>query len=71
MASGILVEKKKILSWDFPGRPGVKGLPSNANNAGSPPGWRTKISHAPGKLSRCAKLLSLRTVTAESAHRDY
>ena len=31
---------------DFPGRPVVKTLPSNAGGAGSIPGWGVKIPHA-------------------------
>ena len=31
---------------DFPGNPGVKTLPSNAEGAGSIPGWGVKIPHA-------------------------
>ena len=34
---------------DFPGGPVVK----NAGDAGSTPGWRTKIPHATGQLSLC------------------
>ena len=33
------------LLWDFPGGPGVKNLPSNAGDAGSIPGGRTKTPH--------------------------
>ena len=40
--------------WDFPGGPVVKNLPSNAGDAGSIPGWGTKIPHAEGHLSLCA-----------------
>ena len=32
---------------DFPGRPTVKTLPSNAGVEGSNPGWGAKIPHAP------------------------
>ena len=39
-------------SWDFPGGPVVKNLPSNAEDMGSIPGWGTKISHAAGQLSQ-------------------
>ena len=42
------------MSWDFPGGPVVKNLPSNARDTGSIPGWGTKISHAAGQLSTCA-----------------
>ena len=31
---------------DFPGAPVVKTPPSNAEDAGSIPGWGTKIPHA-------------------------
>ena len=36
---------------DFPGGPVVKNPPSNAGDAGSIPGWGTKIPHAVGQLS--------------------
>ena len=36
---------------DFPGGPVVKNLLSNAGDAGSIPGWGTKIPHAAGQLS--------------------
>ena len=36
---------------DFLGGPVVKNLPSNAGDAGSIPGWGTKIPHAAGQLS--------------------
>ena len=39
---------------DFPGGPVVKNPPSNAGDAGSIPGWGTKIPHATGQLSPCA-----------------
>ena len=39
---------------DFPGGPVVKNTPSNAGDAGSIPGQRTKIPHATGQLSLCA-----------------
>ena len=45
---------------DFPFGPVVKNPPSNAVDAGSIPGWGTKIPHA-------AEQLSLRTVTTEHA----
>ena len=35
-----------ILFGDFPGRPVVKMLPSNAGGAGSKPGQGTRIPHA-------------------------
>ena len=43
---------------DFPGGPVVKNPPSNAADAGSIPGWGTRIPHAVGQLS-------LRTTTRE------
>ena len=42
---------KKQASWDFPGGPVGKNLPSNAGDAGSIPGRGTKIPHAAGQLS--------------------
>ena len=42
------------ISWVFPGSPVVKNLPSNAGDAGSIPGWGTKIPHAAGQLSLCS-----------------
>ena len=39
-------------SWDFPGGPVVKNLPSSAGNMGSIPGWGTRIPHAMGQLSQ-------------------
>ena len=51
----------KYVNWDFPGGPVVKNLPSNAGDAGSNPGWRTKIPHDVGQLSP-------RTTTTEPAH---
>ena len=44
----------KIYFRDFPGGPMVKNPPSNARDAGSIPGWGTKIPHAVGQLSPCA-----------------
>ena len=35
--------------WDFPGGPVVKTSPSNAEGAGSIPGWGAKIPHASGQ----------------------
>ena len=40
-------------SWDFPGSPVVKTLPSNAKDAGSIPGQGTKIPLAAGQLNPC------------------
>ena len=37
---------RKEWTWDFPGGPVVKTLPSTAGGAGSIPGWGTKIPHA-------------------------
>ena len=41
----------KETTRDFPGGPVVKNLPSNAGDARSIPGCRTKIPHATGQLS--------------------
>ena len=46
-----LNQKLKGLSWDFPGGPVVKNLPSDAGDMGLVPGRATKISHATGQLS--------------------
>ena len=43
--------KKELLGKDFPGGPVVKSLPSNARDAGSIPGWGTKVPHAAEQLS--------------------
>ena len=40
--------------WDFPGGPVIKSSPSNAGDAGSIPGWGTKIPHGMGQLGPCA-----------------
>ena len=42
---------KNLRAQDFPGGPVVKHLPSNAGDAGSIPGQRTKIPHAEEQLS--------------------
>ena len=47
---------------DFPGGPVVKNLPSNARDAGSIPGWGTKIPHTVRQLSLRA------ATTTEPAH---
>ena len=39
-------KKKQKPSWDFPGGPMVKTLPSNAGAVGLIPGWGAKIPHA-------------------------
>ena len=39
----------KHVLWDFPGGPVVKNPPSNAGDAGSIPGQRTKIPPALGQ----------------------
>ena len=36
---------------DFPGGPVVKNPPSNPEDAGSNPGWGTKVPHAAGQLN--------------------
>ena len=37
--------------WDFPGGSAIKNLPCNARDAGSIPGWGTKVPHAAEQLS--------------------
>ena len=44
---------------EFPGGPVVENPPSNAGDAGSIPGWGTKIPHAAGQLSPCATTTEL------------
>ena len=44
---------------DFSGGPVVKNPPSNAGDAGSIPGWGTKILHATGQLSPCPTTIEL------------
>ena len=39
--------------WNLPGGPVIKNLPCNAGDAGSIPGWGTKIPHAVEQLSMC------------------
>ena len=39
---------------DFPGGPMVKNSPCNSEDAGSIPGWGTKIPCVKGQLSLCA-----------------
>ena len=41
----------KQVSWDFPGGPVVKNLPSNTGDTSSIPGWGIKIPHISGQLS--------------------
>ena len=43
--------RKKPESWDFPGGPVVKNLPSNARDLCSSIGRGTKITHAGEQLS--------------------
>ena len=50
-------------SWDFPGGPVVKSLPSSAVNMGSVLGQGTKIPHAMGPLNPHAPQL-------ENLHRE-
>ena len=44
-------QQSKIHRRDFPGGSVVKNLPSNPGNAGSIPGWGTKLPHAVGQLN--------------------
>ena len=43
----------RVKSQDFPSSPMVKNPPCNGGDAGSIPGWGTKISHAAMQLSQC------------------
>ena len=49
--------------WDFPGGPMVEIHPSNAGDAGSIPGWGTKIAQA-------TEQLSLHTATSEPTYHN-
>ena len=44
-----------VPSWDFPGSPLVKTLPSNARGIGSTPGQGAKIPHAMGPKNQNIK----------------
>ena len=44
---------KQALHGNFPGSSVIKNPPSNAGDAGLTPGWKPKIPHALGQLSRC------------------
>ena len=48
-------------SWDFPGGPVIKNLPSNTGNMGLIPGGETKIPNA-------IEQLRPRPATTESTH---
>ena len=39
----VLTKVQKVVMRDFPGGPGFENLPSNGEDAGSIPGWGTKI----------------------------
>ena len=39
-------QAQKVVPRDFPGRPVIRNLPSNAGDLGSIPGQGTKIPHA-------------------------
>ena len=54
--------------WDFPGGKVVKNLPSSAGDAGSIPGWGTKIPHTTGKLSWHAATSGAHVPQLESPH---
>ena len=41
-------QAQKVVPRDFPGRPVIRNLPSNAGDLGSIPGQGTKIPHATG-----------------------
>ena len=52
-----------LYSWDLPGGPVVKNLPSNAGDEGSIPGQGTKIPDATRQLSPCASVKILHATT--------
>ena len=43
-------------SWDFPGVPMVKSSPSSSGDAGSIPGWGTKILYVKGVTKNVFKM---------------
>ena len=45
------IDIKILKTWDFPGGPVVKNLPSNAGDVGAIPRRETKIPHAVGQLN--------------------
>ena len=54
-------------SRDLSGGPVVNNPSSNAGDAGSIPGWGTKIPHAMGQLSLCATTVEFACLS-ETAH---
>ena len=46
-----LVLSSLLVNLDFPGGPGVKNLPCNAEDVASIPDWGTKIPHAAEQLN--------------------
>ena len=61
--------KEKKLAGDIPGCPVVKNPSCNAGDAGSIPGWGTKIPRAMGQLSPPPQLQSPRAL--EPTHHNY
>ena len=59
----VLTKVQTVVMRDFPGGPGFENLPSNGEDAGSIPGWGTKIPHAVEPLSSCTR-------TTESTHHN-
>ena len=49
------MEKQKTTKTDFPGGPGVKTLPSNAEGVGLIPGQGTEIPHTKKKKKKATK----------------
>ena len=49
------MEKQKTTKTDFPGGPGVKTLPSNAEGVGLIPGQGTEIPHTKKKKKKPQK----------------
>ena len=59
---------KSTMNRDFPGSAMVKNLPSNAEDAGSTPGWGTKIAHDSGIPSPCVTARGKPTHCNERSH---
>ena len=54
MTTGLAWQYPQEVTWDFPGGPVVKNLPSSAGDVGSILGRGTKTPHAMGQVSQCA-----------------
>ena len=58
---------QRTVKKDFPGGPVVKNLPCHAGDAGSIPGWGTKIPHATEQLSMHTTTTEVRASARESS----